>query len=257
MIANYHTHTWRCGHASGTEREYVERAIAGGLKILGFSDHTPMPYSNGYLSKDKMRLEQLEGYVDIVLDLKEEYKKDIDIRLGLETEYYPKYFEHLLEFIGPYPIEYFLLAQHYIRNEIGEPYNGRPTGDPERLQQYCTECKEAMKTGCFSYFAHPDLLNFTGDDEFYDRAMRDLCQCAKELEMPLEINFLGIWDHRHYPNQKFWKIAGEVGNKVVFGADAHQPEKVWNPQALASAEAIIKKYNLILLETVELKRPVN
>lgn len=37
MIANYHTHTWRCRHADGTEREYVERAIEGGLKILGFS----------------------------------------------------------------------------------------------------------------------------------------------------------------------------------------------------------------------------
>lgn len=36
MIANYHTHTWRCRHADGTEREYVERAIEGGLKILGF-----------------------------------------------------------------------------------------------------------------------------------------------------------------------------------------------------------------------------
>ena len=33
MIANYHTHTWRCRHADGTEREYVERAIEGGLKI--------------------------------------------------------------------------------------------------------------------------------------------------------------------------------------------------------------------------------
>ena len=35
MIANYHTHTWRCKHASGTERTYVEQAIAAGLKILG------------------------------------------------------------------------------------------------------------------------------------------------------------------------------------------------------------------------------
>ena len=34
MIANYHTHTWRCRHADGTEREYVEKAINAGLKIL-------------------------------------------------------------------------------------------------------------------------------------------------------------------------------------------------------------------------------
>ena len=36
MIANYHTHTWRCRHADGTEREYVERAIEGGLKFSVF-----------------------------------------------------------------------------------------------------------------------------------------------------------------------------------------------------------------------------
>lgn len=27
MIANYHTHTWRCGHAEGTEQVYVDRAL--------------------------------------------------------------------------------------------------------------------------------------------------------------------------------------------------------------------------------------
>ena len=35
MIANYHTHTWRCRHADGTEREYVETAIEAGLSLLG------------------------------------------------------------------------------------------------------------------------------------------------------------------------------------------------------------------------------
>ena len=40
LIANYHTHTKRCHHACGEDREYVEAAIESGLKILGFSDHT-------------------------------------------------------------------------------------------------------------------------------------------------------------------------------------------------------------------------
>ena len=70
MIANYHTHTWRCRHANGTEREYVERAIEGGLKILGFSDHSPYPFPDGYDSGMRMRLDQVEGYIDTVLALK-------------------------------------------------------------------------------------------------------------------------------------------------------------------------------------------
>ena len=42
MTENYHTHTARCRHATGTEEEYVLAAIDRGLKILGFSDHTPL-----------------------------------------------------------------------------------------------------------------------------------------------------------------------------------------------------------------------
>ena len=41
MYANYHTHTVRCNHARGSEREYIETAIARGMQVLGFSDHVP------------------------------------------------------------------------------------------------------------------------------------------------------------------------------------------------------------------------
>ncbi len=38
---NYHTHTSRCGHAGGSDEEYVQAAIKAGYQILGFSDHAP------------------------------------------------------------------------------------------------------------------------------------------------------------------------------------------------------------------------
>lgn len=255
MIANYHTHTWRCMHAFGVEKEYIEKAIEGGLKILGFSDHTPMPYSGGYVSNVKMKVNQLEDYVKTVLDLKDEYKNDIEIHLGLEVEYYPKYFDELQKITGQYPIEYFLLAQHFLGNETDDFFTGVPTSDPERLVKYCKQSQEALETGCFTYFAHPDILNFTGDKQVYDNCMRKLCGYAKKMDIPLEINFLGIWDKRHYPNREFWKIAGETGNTVIFGSDAHQPEKVWNPEALYIAEEIAKENNLTIIDTVDLRKP--
>ena len=43
MKVNLHTHTYRCGHAEGTEEEYVLAAIENGYVKLGFSDHTPFP----------------------------------------------------------------------------------------------------------------------------------------------------------------------------------------------------------------------
>lgn len=255
MIANYHTHTWRCMHARGKEEEYVRNAIEGGLKILGFSDHTPMPYEGSYVSRVKMKVSQLGDYVETVLDLRNTFRNEIDIKLGLEVEYYPLYFDRLLEIVGEYPVEYFILGQHYLGNEIGEVFCGTPTKEEASLARYCEQSLEALETGCFTYFAHPDLLNYVGEEHIYRKHMRFLCLGAKELGIPLEINFLGIADHRHYPNEKFWEIAGEVGNQVIFGSDAHRPEWVYNPQALHAAEELVKKYDLNLIDTVELRKP--
>ena len=52
--ANYHTHTPRCRHAGGSEREYIENAIAAGMTTLGFSDHTPYFFEGKYYSSFRM-----------------------------------------------------------------------------------------------------------------------------------------------------------------------------------------------------------
>ena len=68
MIANYHTHTVRCGHAEGSERDYVRRALEGGLKILGFSDHTPYDYFDSEPRDRPIRMspEELPDYAAAV-----------------------------------------------------------------------------------------------------------------------------------------------------------------------------------------------
>ena len=159
MIANYHTHTPRCGHASGEEKEYVEEAIRGGLKILGFSDHAPVPYKGGYSSPGvRMDVSEIEDYVDAVMRVKDEYRRDIEIHLGFEMEYYPGYIDAQLDLYRQYPIDFFLLGQHYLGDEIGCPYCGRHTEDRSVLTGYCSQTAEALKTGLFTYFAHPDLV---------------------------------------------------------------------------------------------------
>ena len=54
MRYNLHTHTYRCNHASGTDREYVEAAIKAGMKTLGFADHCPQFFPNDYYSTFRM-----------------------------------------------------------------------------------------------------------------------------------------------------------------------------------------------------------
>ena len=63
LLANYHTHTMRCQHASGEDADYVEAALKAGYQVLGFSDHSPWPFSSGYVSPIRMSAERLDDYI--------------------------------------------------------------------------------------------------------------------------------------------------------------------------------------------------
>lgn len=254
MIANLHTHTPRCRHAVGSEEEYVQYALKGSLQTLGFSDHTPYWFPGDYYTHMRMYPEELTQYADTIRDLQSKYTGKLDIRLGLEVEYYPAFLPELLPRLRDAGIEYMLLGQHWCGNEIGEPYNGRPTEDEGLLQRYCNQVIEAMETGLFTYLAHPDLLHFVGEDRIYQRHMKRLCQAAKGCNIPLEINLLGLREGRHYPNKLFWEIAAQEGCHVALGSDAHRPEYVVDPDTEASARDLVKEYGLKLLETVPIMK---
>ena len=237
MQANYHTHTVRCHHAEGTEREYIEQAIARKLETLGFSDHSPQVFDGGYVSGKRMLPEQLEEYVATLQSLREEYAGRIEILIGLEAEYYPKYFGRLMDLIRPYHLDYLLLGQHYLGNEEeGLPPCPRPTEDEGRLEQYVRQVTEGMETGAFSCVVHPDILNYTGDRKINRKWYEKLCVRAKELDIPLEINLLGVREDRNYPNDVFWEIAAREGNMVIYGSDAHRADHVCSPDVIHKAD---------------------
>ena len=111
MIANYHTHTARCGHALGEDREYAEAAYRAGLKTLGFSDHTPHFYLDGGTGRQtiRMRPDELPGYAASVRALAEEYRGQLEILLGVEAEYYPALFARTVELLREHGVEYLIL----------------------------------------------------------------------------------------------------------------------------------------------------
>lgn len=254
MIANYHTHTWRCNHASGTEREYIENALRAGLQTLGFSDHAPYIFPGGYYSHFRMKLNQLEDYVQTILQLRSEYEGRIEMPLGLELEYYPDLLPQLLPVLREQPLDYVILGQHFIGNEYDAQYNGLMTYEEETLQKYCDQSIDAIQTGLFTYFAHPDLIHYCGDPKVYQKHMRRICMEAKSCAVPLEINLLGIRGGRNYPNQLFWEVVAEEGCDVVLGRDAHDPSALLDSASEAAAMEIVNRYGLNLLQKVTLRK---
>lgn len=252
MYCNYHTHTYRCNHAAPNEREYIECAINAGIKVLGFSDHTPYFFTGDYYSSFRMRPELTQDYFNTLLKLKEEYKEKIDIKIGFETEYYPAFFSKLLDFYKGFPVDYIILGQHFIDNEIGAHYSGRPTDNKDILDRYVSQVIEGIDTGLYTYIAHPDILKYTGDDSFYESQYLRLCRKSADVGIPLELNFLGLSSERHYPDERFWRLAGECNSPVVFGVDAHEPGALNDAKTLQKAQNLCEKYNLNLKTKIDL-----
>lgn len=257
MSVNIHTHTFRCGHASDEEdRKYVENAVAAGLKVLGFSDHSPGILENGksqgYCMKPDMQLD----YVESILSLKKEYEGTIDIKLGYEMEYYPRCFDSFMETMTRYHVDYLILGQHFTNNNTDGIHAYRTTDDRELLSKFVSQEIEAIETGVFTYVAHPDIMNFA-DDRIYEEEYSRLVLRAKELGIPLEINLLGIRDARTYPNERFIRLCGEIGAPMCIGSDAHSSDVVWDPSSYERAMELAEKYDAeIVYEPVlrEVKR---
>lgn len=250
MFANYHTHTFRCMHAQGEDREYVEAAIRGGMKVLGFSDHCPWVFDDGFISGTRMQPGNLDDYFNSIESLKKEYANDIAIYAGFEAEYIPELMDAQNELLKGYPIDYMILGEHFLGREPYSAYTGFATSDETVLQRYVDLVLEGMKTGKYLYVAHPDLLNFSGSDLIYERHMLRLCRYLKEANIPIEINMLGRKEKRHYPSERFLEIAKKAGNSAIIGVDAHIPCKLECIDEQEACRILAKKYDLLLVDAI-------
>ena len=257
MKYNYHTHTVRCHHAEGADEEFVLAAIEAGFDEIGFADHSPWPFEKDFVSHIRMTEDELGGYCDSVKALREKYKDKINIKLGLECEYFPKYLPWLKEKIREHKIDYLICGHHFCTDEPGNIYNGSIT-DSKGLEDYKNDILEALDSGIFSYIAHPDIFmrGYPVFDEKCEEVTRAIIEKAKETNTPLEYNLLGL---KHgindgkpgYPHPSFWKIAGEYKPPVVIGVDAHVPEAYGESDIYRTAVELLSSYGLEITDKIK------
>lgn len=239
--ANFHTHTTRCHHASGLDREYVEQAIAGGYQVLGFSDHGPIVRHDGYVSHIRMAPEELEGYMASLEALRAEFRGEIELYIGLEVEYMPRFFRETVDFYRQFPIDYLILGQHYFAEEGLTPYVADALTDPKYVEEYVQAVSDALDTGLFLYQAHTDLLRFCGDQGRYWAGMQKILDILKSKNLPVEVNGNGFREGRHYPNAEFLRMAADNGNPFLIGVDAHAPDRLTETATLEGCRKLVEQ----------------
>ena len=257
---NYHTHTWRCHHAGNySDLAYVDSAVQNGFHIIGFSDHAPWPYRNGYVdSKVRMEMSLLPDYVDSIRHLAEKSSNRIKVFCGMECEYFPGYMEHLLMLHNL--LDYLILGFHYLdTNEYGNAVIISETKTSEHFAEYADGISKAIETGLFSYIAHPDLIlyKYSRFDREAEEMSYHICEAAVRANLPLEFNLYGYFKKKRdgveglgYPCKNFWQIASEVGCSAIIGWDAHMPS-IFNCDDLYNiGRSVLKENKINTIETL-------
>lgn len=247
MRVNYHTHTYRCGHAQGTEEEYVRAAVEGKVEILGFSEHCTYLIHPDATDKPHLTRQMLPEHMNAIRAAAKLYEGQIRVRAGMEVEYFPETYKDLASLLRDHGVEYLLLGQHFLDSPIAQRTRNKIC-DPKILEHYCDQVIEGIQTGAFTYVAHPDCILFLGDRDLLKEQLRRICREAKDCDLPLEINLLGIHKNKHYPCREYFELLAEEGNTVILGADAHQPERFFDHTAEARALELVKQYGLHLIE---------
>lgn len=236
---NLHTHSFYCKHGTGTIREYVEEAEKRGrLKVLGFSEHCPLPdliltYAT------RMDYEELPLYEKDILE--EAEKSKLKILLGAECDWFKQevgYYKD--ELLGKRNYNYLSCSIHSMPDPVTgvETYISKIGREFKKLlSKYVKLYVEALSSGLFTFGCHPDLFlsDYLEWDENAKAASKDIFACAKECGIPLEINDLGFrkpmidtpsGKRPPYAVKEFWEMAKDEGVLVSINSDAHAPEDV-------------------------------
>lgn len=234
MKANFHSHTYLCGHASGKPIDYIEKAISEGFDRYGISDHAYLPEDvvkrRGEYPWLKYQMEKSDfpKYLADIDDAIKKFGNKIEIYKGLEVEFSPNHDDYYQEMLKN--LDYLILGVHFVYN--GNAIMGtRGLKTEEELDLYCQNAILGMESGYFKILAHPDIFMYS-NSRFDDKAVlisRKIIEASIKNNVILEINGAGLRKglyegepYKYYPVKEFWQLVSLYKEaKVVIGLDSH------------------------------------
>lgn len=234
---NYHTHTIFCDGKSSAE-EMVLRAIELGFKELGFSGHSHTFFDQSYC----MTCAGTREYMNTVRQLREKYRDQIKICLGVEQDYYSD------APTGEY--EYIIGSVHYVKKDgcylpvdkdresqidaVNRFYDGDFYGFIE--DYYNTVADVYRKTRC-QIVGHFDLVTkFNAAHDLFDprhpryqAAANKALQGLMDAPVIMEVNVGAVakgYTAEPYPAKDLLSQWLAAGKPIQYSSDCHLADKL-------------------------------
>ena len=224
-----HMHSPLCKHARGPLSAYAEQAEKKGLRGITFTCHSPMPA--GWDAGLRMTLAQLPQYVEMVESARVEFAGRVEVRLGLESDYFPGMEAWIDELHSRADFSYILGSVHALTKEYKAKYLEGSTR-LEYEKSYFENLANAAETGLYDCLSHPDIVKIA-NPKLYDVAdhldtiKRSLDRIAA-TGIAMELNTSGL--NKSYPEMNPGDVMlREMALRaipVVIGSDSHDAHRV-------------------------------
>lgn len=228
VLYESHCHTPLCKHAFGEPDEYAAVALARGFKGITFTCHCPLP--DGFSANVRMAPEQYEDYVRMIEATRVAYAGRLDVRLGLESDYYPGVESWLEALHARVPLSHVLGSVHYQVTDYRKLFY---RGDLNQYQElYFEHLALSAESGLFDTLAHPDLIKNESPEGWDFSRIRPFLESALDriaaTGVAMELNTSGVLKAlpEMNPSPPQLRLMAERGIPVVIGADAHVPQRV-------------------------------
>ena len=228
LFFDSHMHTTLCKHAVGHPSEYVAVGEERGLAGIIFTCHSPMP--DGFSSAVRMDPSQFDQYCNLISQTAKDAPDGFEVRLGLESDFYPGMEGWLEELHSRADFHYILGSVHWHLSEYIEDFW---RGDDHAFcLQYFEHLAESAETGLFDSLAHPDLVKnqdpLSWDFEAIEPAIGNALDRIASTGVAMELNTSGL--HKLFcemnPGPQMLSMMAEREIPVVIGSDAHIPSRV-------------------------------
>ncbi|MCB9418390.1 MAG: histidinol-phosphatase HisJ family protein [Ardenticatenaceae bacterium] len=228
ILYDSHMHTPLCKHAHGQPEEYAAAAEQHGLKGIIFTCHNPGP--DGWSTRVRMSLDQLDEYVAMVARAREAWHGRIDVRLGLESDYFPGMESFLEALHQRADFNHILGSVHPQLPYYREVYDTGNAAD--YFQTYFNHLADAAESGLFDTLSHPDLVKNVYPHEWQVESVMNSVKKALDriakTGTAMELNTSGL-NKRVKEMNPGQEILAEMQRRdipVVLGSDSHEPGRV-------------------------------
>lgn len=233
--SDLHNHTLY-SHGKDTVAAMYASAVAKGLAVFGFSEHSPRPDRYTYTTEYRERLNaHLQDYVDEVRALRKP-GEPCRVLFGMEIDWFEADQDFVRHAATQFPFDYLIGSVHFLgtwgfddRKEDWDRLTEAQKHD--NYAAYFTTWGRMIRSGLFDIAAHPDLVKIFSVDSFHrwlakeesQRLVADGLAALKAQGMGMEISSAGIRKpcREIYPCATIMRMAADLGLSVTFASDAH------------------------------------